>query len=147
MLASAPMFAASFLMAKALTRRDNPETIVLWQALTVTLFTAPAALLRWSPPSATQWAVFVVGGVLGSLGHYCLNRGFRAADISATQPVKFLDLIWASGMGYLMFANVPTQTTIIGAAVIFVSTVWIARRESRKSAKTVVPEAVETPTP
>jgi len=147
MLASAPMFAASFLMAKALTRRDHAGTIVLWQALTVTLFTAPAALMQWTPPSTTQWLLFMVAGVLGSLGHYCLNRGFRVADISATQPVKFLDLIWASAMGYLMFANVPTQTTIIGAAVIFVSTVWIARRESRKPVKSVVPEAVDTPTP
>jgi drug/metabolite transporter (DMT)-like permease len=147
MLASAPMFAASFLMAKALTRRDHPGTIVLWQALTVTLFTAPVALMQWTPPSPTQWALFLVAGVLGSLGHYCLNRGFRVADISATQPVKFLDLIWASAMGYLMFANVPTQTTIIGAAVIFVSTVWIARRESRKPAKSVVAEAVDSTAP
>ncbi len=147
MLASAPMFAASFLIAKALTRRDTPATIVFWQALLVTLFTAPAALLQWTQPSPLQWLLFLVAGVLGSLGHYCLNRGFRAADISATQPVKFLDLIWASAMGYLMFANVPTRSTIIGAAVIFVSSVWIARRESRKPASHIVPEAVDPRVP
>lgn len=134
MLASAPVFAGSFLIAKALTRRDTPEVIVLWQSLTVALFTLPLALAGWVQPSATQWALFAVAGVLGSLGHYCLNRAFRAADISATQPVKFLDLIWASAMGYLVFADVPTQTTMIGAAVIFVSTAWIARHEARRPA-------------
>lgn len=134
MLASAPVFAGSFLMAKSLTRRDSPEVIVLWQSLTVALFTLPAALANWTQPGAVQWALFVLAGVLGSLGHYCLNRGFRAADISATQPVKFLDLIWASAMGFLMFADVPTQTTMIGAAVIFLSTVWIARHEARRPA-------------
>lgn len=134
MLASAPVFAGSFLMAKALTRRDSPEVIVLWQSLTVTLFTMPAALANWTQPDSLQWALFVLAGVLGSLGHYCLNRGFRAADISATQPVKFLDLIWASAMGFLLFADVPTQTTMIGAAVIFLSTVWIARHEARRPA-------------
>lgn len=134
MLASAPMFAGSFLIAKALTRRDPPEVIVLWQSLMVTALTLPAALANWTAPSAVQWSLFLVAGVLGSLGHYCLNRGFVVADISATQPVKFLDLIWASIMGYLLFANVPTQTTIMGGAVIFVASVWIARSEARRSA-------------
>ncbi len=134
MLASAPVFAGSFLLAKKLTRRDSAGVIVLWQSLTVTLFTMPAALASWTPPTLLQWGLFLIGGVLGSLGHYCLNRGFKVADISATQPVKFLDLIWASAMGFLLFGNLPTQTTLIGGAVIFVSTVWIARSESRRSA-------------
>lgn len=134
MLASAPVFAASFLIAKALTRRDRPEVIVFWQTVTVTVFTMPAALMAWTAPTAFQWLVFACCGMLGSLGHYCLTRAFRAADISATQPVKFLDLIWASAMGFLVFGNLPTQTTVIGGAVIFIASVWIARREARRPA-------------
>jgi len=143
MLASAPVFAGSFLIAKALTRRDTPEVIVVWQSLMVTVLTMPAALSNWTAPSAWQWVLFLVAGVLGSLGHYCLNRGFRVADISATQPVKFLDLIWASIMGYLLFANVPTETTIAGGAVIFVASVWIARSEARRSAALAAARAKE----
>jgi drug/metabolite transporter (DMT)-like permease len=134
MLASAPVFACSFLIAKALTRTDSPGVIVLWQSITVTLFTMPAALLDWKDPTLMQWGLFVICGMLGSLGHYCLNRGFRVADISSTQPVKFLDLIWASTMGFLLFGNIPTQTTLLGGAVIFVATVWIARKEARRAA-------------
>ena len=131
MLASAPMFAASFLLTKALTRYESTGTIVVWQALTVTLFSLPLALLRWQAPSALQWAGFALCGLLGSLGHYCLTRSFRVADISATQSVKFLDLVWASLIGWLVFADVPSSTTLLGGAVIFAATVWIARRESR----------------
>lgn len=69
---------------------------------------------------------------LGSLGHYCLTRGFHVADISATQSLRFLDLIWASLMGWLVFSDVPSQTTLLGALVILASTVWIARREHRR---------------
>ena len=134
MLASAPMFAGSFLIAKVLTRRDPPEVIVMWQSLMVTALTLPAALANWTAPSTFQWTLFLMAGVLGSLGHYCLNRGFLVADISATQPARFLDLIWASIMGYLLFANVPTQTTIMGGAVIFAASVLIARSEARRSA-------------
>lgn len=135
MLASSPMFAASFLITKALTRRDRPEVIVLWQALTVSLFTLPFALIHWTWPTPMQWLLFGVCGILGSAGHFCLTHSFKAADISATQSVKFLDLIWASAMGFVVFGSLPSHSTIIGGLVIFASTVWIARREARMVAR------------
>jgi drug/metabolite transporter (DMT)-like permease len=70
--------------------------------------------------------------VLGTLGHYCLTRAFHTADISATQSLRFLDLVWASWLGWLVFADVPSTSTWAGALVILLSTVWIARRESRR---------------
>ncbi len=105
--------------------------IVLWQAITVTLFSVPAALWVWQAPSALQWAGFVLCGALGSAGHYCLTRSFRVADISSTQSLKFLDLVWATAMGWLLFGAVPSQWSLVGGAVICGSTVWIARHEAR----------------
>ncbi|HYF42757.1 MAG TPA: DMT family transporter [Ramlibacter sp.] len=134
MLASAPVFAASFLITKALTRYERPTVIVLWQSVTVALFSLPLALLNWHWPSALQWLAFVVCGMLGSAGHYCLTRSFSVADISATQSVKFLDLVWAAALGWLVFGDAPSQWTLAGGVVICASTVWIARREARGTA-------------
>jgi drug/metabolite transporter (DMT)-like permease len=132
MLASSPVFAASFLITKALTRYEKPGVIVLWQALTVTVLSLPMALPHWQSPGLWQWLGFVVTGVLGSLGHYCLTRAFHTADISATQSLRFLDLVWASLLGWLVFGDLPSPSTWAGALVILLSTVWIARRESRR---------------
>jgi drug/metabolite transporter (DMT)-like permease len=134
MLASSPIFAASFLMTKSLTRTESPGVIVLWQALSVTLLSLPLGLLHWSNPAPWQWLGFATAGVLGSLAHYLLTRGFRATDISATQSLRFLDLVWAALMGWLVFADVPSHSTVLGALVILASTVWIARREQRRAA-------------
>ena len=134
MLASAPLFAASFLITKAMTRRDSPEVIVAWQSLTVSLFTLPAALWVWQPVSPAQWALVVLCGALGTFGHFLLTTAFKLADISSAQPVKFLDLIWAVALGYLVFAEVPERATLVGAAVIFVATSWIARVEAGRRA-------------
>ncbi len=131
MLASAPMFAASFLLTKGLTRHETTGTILVWQSLTVTLFSIPLALLNWTTPTPLQWAGFLMCGFLGSLGHYCLTRSFRVADISSTQSVKFLDLVWASLIGWLVFADVPATSTLLGGVVICAATIWIASRESR----------------
>jgi len=132
MLASSPVFAASFLITKALTRYEKAGVIVLWQALTVTVLSLPMALPHWQTPTPVQWLAFAMTGVLGTLGHYCLTRAFHTADISATQSLRFLDLVWASVMGWLVFGDVPSQWTWAGAAVILGATVWIARREGRR---------------
>ena len=133
MLASAPVFAASFLITKMLTRTETAGVIVLWQALTVTVFSLPMALWVWQAPSPLQWLAFVFCGILGSGGHYCLTRSFGLADISATQSLKFLDLVWSAALGWLLFADVPAQTTLLGGVVICTATVWVARREHRRA--------------
>jgi drug/metabolite transporter (DMT)-like permease len=132
MLASSPVFAASFLITKALTRYEKAGVIVLWQALTVTILSLPMALPNWEAPTLMQWLGFAATGVLGTLAHYCLTRAFALADISATQSLRFLDLVWASILGWLVFGDVPSQWTWAGALVILGATVWIARRESRR---------------
>jgi drug/metabolite transporter (DMT)-like permease len=132
MLASAPLFAASFLITKALTKRDRPEVIVAWQALTVSAFTLPFAIPGWIWPTPEQWGLFLVTGLLGSAGHWCMTEAFRIADMSATQPVKFLDLLWASVLGWMVFTEVPAMTTFAGAAVVLLATTWLAQREARR---------------
>jgi drug/metabolite transporter (DMT)-like permease len=132
MLCSAPMFAASFLLTKALTRTDRPEVIVVWQGITVSIFSLPLALLHWQALTPPQWLLIMACGLMGSAGHYCLTRSFHIADISATQSIKFLDLVWSAILGWLVFSDVPAQSTLIGGVVICASTLWIARRESRR---------------
>jgi drug/metabolite transporter (DMT)-like permease len=130
MLASAPVFAASFLITKALTRYETTGTILLWQAISVTCLSLPLALWNWQWIGALQWAAFLLTGVLGSAGHYCLTRSFTRADISATQSAKFLDLVWSALLGFALFADVPTASTLIGGTIICAGTVWLARREA-----------------
>jgi drug/metabolite transporter (DMT)-like permease len=83
-------------------------------------------------PTLLQWLGFAATGVLGTLAHYSLTRAFALSDISATQSLRFLDLVWASILGWLVFGDVPSQWTWAGAVVILGATVWIARRESRR---------------
>lgn len=131
MLAASPVFAASFLLTKSLTRNERPEVIVAWQSLAITALSLPLALLHWQGPTPVQWLVFAVCGVLGSLAHYSLTRSFGLAELSATQSVKFLELVWATLIGWLWFADEPSRSTLVGGLVICASTVWIARREAR----------------
>lgn len=132
MLASAPLFAGSFLVTKALTRYETTGTIMVWQAITVSLLSLPLALLHWTMPTAWQLAGFLLSGVLGTAGHYLLTQAFQKADISATQSLKFLDLVWSALMGWLLFSDVPTVNALIGGVLISAATIWVARREATR---------------
>jgi len=133
MLAAAPAFAASFLLAKVLTRRDRSSVLVVWQALTVSILSLPLALTVWEPPTLRQWSIFLLAGLLGSCAHYCINRAMEKVDISALQSVRFLDLIWSSVLGLLLFGNMPAPTALVGGAVIVVAVAAVARHEARAS--------------
>jgi drug/metabolite transporter (DMT)-like permease len=132
MLASSPVYAGSYLITKTLTRYERPGVIVVWQAISVATLSLPLALLSWTTPSLAQWFGFLLCGVLGSTGHYLLTRSFSVADISATQSPKFLELVWASALGWLAFGDQPSRSTLIGGVVICAATLWIARREARR---------------
>ena len=133
MLASAPVFAGSFLVAKVLTRHERTDVMVLWQHVLVSLLLAPFALSLWAIPSPGQSALLVFCGFMGAGGHYCITRAFRVADISAVQSVKFLELIWAAILGFFLFGTLPAGWTVAGGAVILVSTLWLARREAGRA--------------
>ena len=134
MLGSGPAFAASFLVAKVLTRHERSDIMVLWQHLLVTLLLLPFALANWAMPSPGEWALLLACGFFGAGGHYCMTRSFRVADISAVQSMKFLELVWAAILGLVMFGTTPGGWTLVGGVVILASTLWLARRESRVAA-------------
>jgi drug/metabolite transporter (DMT)-like permease len=144
MLASAPVFAASFLVTKVLTRRDSASVIVLWQTILITLMSLPLALVFWVWPTPAQWGLALIGGVAGTAGHYFLTRSFASADISATQSVKFVDLLWAALIGWLAFGDTLRPTTLVGGAVIVASIVLLERYERRRAA-TPSPSAPNPP--
>ena len=74
MLASAPVFAGSFLVAKALTRHDRSEVVVLWQHLWVSVLLVPFALAYWANPSPAQWALLVLCGFRATVVLDQMNR-------------------------------------------------------------------------
>jgi drug/metabolite transporter (DMT)-like permease len=135
MLASSPVFAGSFLVAKILTRHDRSDVVVLWQHLWTAALLLPFAFAAWSAPNGVQWLLLVVCGFFGAAGHYCTIRAFRIADISSVQSVKFLELVWAALLGLAIFGNVPTLATVLGGVVILGSTLWLARREAHAVAR------------
>ncbi|HZD26639.1 MAG TPA: DMT family transporter [Alphaproteobacteria bacterium] len=130
MLAAAPLFAASKLMSKVLSQGDSTPTVVFYQTFFVALFAAGPALLVWRTPGVAELGWLFVAALFATLGHLCLVRAVQIGEISAVQPMEFMQLLWASMLGIAVFGEIPTLWTWLGGAVIFLSASYIARREA-----------------
>ena len=121
----------SKLIAKSLSRTDQPATIVAYLSLTMMVPSGIAIIFVWQMPTPEQLLFMAVIGFLGSAGHMLLTTAYKIADISAVEPVVFARLIWAAIVGWFMFAEFPGIWVWVGGALIVAASTWLARHEAR----------------
>ena len=76
-------------------------------------------------------------GVLGAITQACYIKGMGIGDAAAMAPVDYTRLVFAIILGYALFGDVPNAVTMIGAAVVIGSTLYITVREVKLGARTV----------
>ena len=145
MLATALLLGGSYLFAKRLSERHDAAVVVAMMSVMVTVGLAPFAIAVWVPPTAVQigWLFLVAG--FATAGHYAMTRAFAIAPLTVTQPVTFLQLIWATLVGIVFFAEPADGWVILGGAVILSAVSFISWREAqlRRQAITPPPEATK----
>jgi len=130
-LAAAPLFACSFLIAKKLTETETSASIVAYMSVFVTLALLLPALLVWRTPTLTELGWLFVTAIFATAGHYTFTRAMQTVELTVLQPFSFLQLVWATLLGFYAFSEVPDVWTLTGGAVIIASVTYIAHREAR----------------
>ena len=100
-------------------------------SLCVMIGLAPLAALVWVAPTLPQvlWLALVAG--FASAGHYSMARAFAAAPLTVTQPVVFLQLVWATILGAVAFHESVDPFVLLGGAMIIAAISYITWREAR----------------
>lgn len=138
-VAASICFGASYLIAKRLAGLAPPAVVVAMMSLTVTIGLLPLALAVWVPPTAAQTAWLALVAVFATTGHYAMTRAFAAAPLTVTQPVTFLQLIWASLLGWIVFHEPLDGWVILGGALMIGAISYITWREARVRRRAVTP--------
>ncbi|MEE8631268.1 MULTISPECIES: DMT family transporter [Methylobacterium] len=127
-LASALTYALSMVLLRARARHDPVVTIVAIQnAGPAAMLAAPAAW-TWTPVAAPDWALLVLVGLLGVAGHLVLSRAYAQAEASRLAAMEYTALLWAIGLGYFAFGEVPGVATLAGAGLILAGSALAAKR-------------------
>ncbi len=132
-LGSAACYAVYQLLTRRVAAIDPPETSVTFSALIGTIALSALVPFFWQTPSGVlPWILFAILGFFGGLGHYFVARGFLWGPASILSPMHYVQLIWAAALGYVVFGDVPSLWTWLGAFIIIASGLWIAWRGGQR---------------
>ncbi len=131
------VMALTRIMTRQLSATETPEC----QAFSLMighLLTGLSVLLLFPTPVPTDlaiWVALVFLGMTSGLAHCVYARGYALAPVSALAPYEYTVLIWGGIAGFLAFGEVPSWTTLSGAAIIVAAGLYNLHRERARDAR------------
>lgn len=144
MLFAAVVFAGSYLLAKLMTDEVSPTVVVAMLSLFVTLALAPFAFANWVTPSWSDIGILLAVAFFAQAGHYTMTLAFAAAPVTVTQPITFLQLVWATLLGVIVFDEAVDIYVVLGGVLILASVTFITWREAVLKRSPITPTTPAT---
>ncbi len=140
-LAGSLSYAALTLITRFL--RATPDIVMASSQFAGTLLLgALLSPIGWVTPSPKILALFAAAGLISLVALFCLNRSLKLAPASVVVPYQYSMIIWAVIYGIVVFGDIPSPATVLGAAIIIGAGLYIFLRErglGRKEAVTSPP--------
>ena len=130
-LFSALLWSINIIITKKISKDDSAITILAYQSIFMSLLSFIIVLFFWEMPSLKTFIYLILAAMCGTVLHLALNHAFKLVDVSMTQPYSFLNLVFASIIGYFVFNEIPDLYTWVGALIIFIGVLIISYREMK----------------
>ena len=130
-LGSALCYATTVIFLKYMVKSETPLALTFYTNFFILLFTIPPTIWFWVPPSVDDIFPILAIGVTGTFAPLLYTTALRIADASIIAATDFLRLPITAGLAFALFGEVPDIWVWIGGGIIFLSTWYIAVRESR----------------
>jgi drug/metabolite transporter (DMT)-like permease len=128
-LAAAVMYAVSAIAARVLARTDRSEHMMLWLMLMMAVGASALALAGWVPVEASHVPVLCVLAVSGFFAQLAINEAFSHGEASVVAPFEYSALAFGVAIDWTLWQALPDRFTLIGAAIIIASGVYLIRHE------------------
>ena len=118
------------LLTRMLSATDSASSMLLISAVVAMFAMAPAGLSVWvAPPSLIHWLLLICTGVFGGVGHWLFIKASALAPAPVLAPFSYAQIVSMVALGYLVFGDVPTSSTIAGASIVVCSGLYLLYRE------------------
>lgn len=124
--------AGAMIAIREIGRTEPGPRIVFYFTLAGALVGLASLPFGWVLPDAPTFGVLVLGGLIGGVGQLLLTQALRLAPIGAVAPFDYIQLVWASLLGFLIWGERLRPETVAGAAVVAASGLYIVYRETRR---------------
>lgn len=113
---------------------DDASTTQFYTAFVGFMMLTPVVPWYWTPP--TESTIWVMAGVavFGAVGHYVLVVAHHLAPAPVLAPFSYTQMVWMTLLGYLIFADIPGPSTVLGSSIVIGSGIYLWCRERTRSA-------------
>tara|TARA_B110001452_G_scaffold244298_1_gene228246 strand:- start:284 stop:1132 length:849 start_codon:yes stop_codon:yes gene_type:complete len=135
-------FACVAISVRSLSKTEENYTIAFYFTfLCAIIGLISIFFVDWIMPTKIDMLIFIALGLCGSIANLLLTQSYRLAEASLVTPIKYLSLVFAIGFGFLIWSEVPKVLTLLGAALVILSSFIIFIRESQLKKKIITPRA------
>mgnify|MGYP003344976223 FL=1 len=120
------------ILTRVASRYDSPHTSASYTAIVGAIVLTAVAPFVWKTPDLLGWVLHVLIGLAGGVGHYALASAYNQAPASTLAPFTYLQLVWITIAGLVVFGDFPDGWTILGAAIVVASGIYVFYREARR---------------
>lgn len=124
--------AGAMVAIRQISDTERGPTIVFYFTLGGVVIGLVGSAFHWVTPDPATMGLLVVAGLIGGVGQLFLTEALRQAPIGVIAPFDYTQLVWASLLGLVIWGELPHPLTLIGAAVVAASGVYILHRELRR---------------
>jgi drug/metabolite transporter (DMT)-like permease len=133
-------FACVAISVRSLSKTEANYTIAFYFTfLCATIGLASIFFMDWKMPTKIDMLIFFILGLCGSIANLLLTQSYRLAEASLVTPIKYLSLVFAIFFGFFIWSEVPKVLTLIGAALVVLSSLIIFVRESQLKKQIISP--------
>ncbi len=114
-------WASAMVISKKLSSNQSPYQMTVILSGSCILFASIPTAFQWITPTIDQWGILIGLGCLVVMIHTFLIRAYKLADLSTLAPFEFMNLVFASCIGWVMFDELIDTWTLFGGIIIFSS--------------------------
>ncbi len=118
---------------RGMTTTESVETLTMYQMVILTVvFALGLPVFGFTWPANSDWLPLLINGVFNGLGQYWWTRSLSMAPPAAVGPFSYFSIVWAAGLGFIIWGDVPTIALLAGAAIVVGSGLFLLWHESNK---------------
>jgi drug/metabolite transporter (DMT)-like permease len=142
-LAAALCYALYNITTRLLAATDSTATMMFYSSAIGTLLSTVPLPWFWTAPTEASVIInMALTGLYGGAGHLLLVLAHRRAPAAVLAPFLYMQIIWMVLFGWLLFAQVPSQWTLIGGAIVIASGLYLIGRERIRHADKAIEATV-----
>ena len=131
--AAAVCYAIAAITVRVLSRTDSSESMVFWLTVSLAFGAGVLAIPGWVPLHGSDWPVLTGLAMSGFVAQILITYAFRHGEASAIAPFEYTALAWGVAIDWLVWHVLPDRITLLGAAIIISSGIYLIRHQSSKA--------------